>query len=29
VYFGIAPEYTTHRVVDDYQLFAYVEWNYE
>jgi hypothetical protein len=25
VYFGIAPEYTSHRVVDDYQLFAYVE----
>lgn len=24
VYFGIAPEYTSHRVVDDYQLVAYV-----
>jgi len=25
VYFGNAPDYTTHRVVDDYQLVAYVE----
>lgn len=25
VYFGEAPNYTTHRLVDDYQLLAYVE----
>jgi len=25
VYFGEAPEYTTHRLVDSYQLLAYVE----
>ena len=25
VYFGIAPDYTTHRIINDYQLLAYVE----
>jgi hypothetical protein len=25
VYFGIAPEYTSHRIIEDYQLVAYTD----
>jgi hypothetical protein len=25
VYFGIAPEYTSHRIIEDYQLIAYTD----